>query len=202
MRYLILILSVLLLPSCSVEDDFAPLSIEPIYMDNTAANVLVDIIYVLPNEDYDKTFYNLNEAKYIDFLNGCFFNRHDIGITMGESKTIINPELFNLKDNQHQEPQVFSSETENLYKTDRLSIFIIPRSNTYGIAGLGLPHRLLITDEFLFTTTSPHEVGHSLGLTHKEIEGNIMCRKKPYLRKEFDEDQAYTMREKIFDLYN
>ncbi|WP_299434713.1 hypothetical protein [uncultured Aquimarina sp.] len=197
MKYLIPIFLVLLLPSCSVEDDSAPLFIEPIYMNNPTAKLLVDIIYVLPNENYDKSMYNLNESKYIDFLNGCFFNRHDIGIIMGESKTLINAELYNLKDNRNDESVIFNTETLNSYAIDRLSIYIIPRSNTIAIAGIGLRQRALITDEFLFRSTSPHEIGHALGLPHLELEGNIMCQIKPYLRKDFNNYQADNMIERI-----
>lgn len=197
MKYLSIVLLLLITSSCSVEDDSAPLFIEPIFMDNPTAKLLVDIIYVLPSEDYEKSIYQLDESKYLEFLNGNYFNRNNIGIEMGESRVIINSELYNLKDNRGAEPSVFSTETENSYREDRLNIYIIPRANTVAIAGIGLRQRALVTDEFLFTSTSPHEIGHALGLFHCGAEGNIMCQIKPYLRKEFDMDQVDTMAESI-----
>lgn len=141
--------------------------------------------------------YQLNESKYLDYLNGCFFHRNDIGFELGESKTLISNELYDLKDNRGKEPIVFSAETYDSYKKDRLNIYVIPRSNTIAIAGIGLPQRALITDEFLFQTTSPHEIGHSLGLPHLENEGNIMSLVKPYLRKDFNFDQIVALTETI-----
>lgn len=199
---MLLISLVLLLPSCSVEDDHAPLSITPIYMDNPTAKLTVDLIYVVPNEDYDKTMYNVDETKYFELLNGCFFNRYDIGIIKGESKTLINEELYDLRDDHYNEIEVFRQESENEYNPNRLKVFIIPRSNIYAIKGMGLPKRVLIADEDLMTTTSPHEIGHSLGLFHNVKQGNIMSRSNPHLRKEFDDFQVDKMLGKILDMHH
>ncbi|SEL66329.1 hypothetical protein SAMN04487910_2957 [Aquimarina amphilecti] len=199
-KLLPIILILLTTYSCSVEDDSAPLFIEPIFVDNPTAKLLVDIIYVVPSENHDKSMYQLDEAKYLEFLNGCFFNRNDIGIEMGESRVVINSELYDLKDNRGNESAVFSRETQDSYKQDRLNIYVIPRTNTIAIAGIGLRQRALITDEFLFQSTSPHEIGHALGLFHCDVEGNIMTRVRPYLRKDFDGNQINTMRERILSI--
>ncbi|WP_299605870.1 matrixin family metalloprotease [uncultured Aquimarina sp.] len=200
MRYLLFLFLLFLLPSCTVEDDYVPTSIEPIFMDNPSAKLLVDIIYVVPSKNHNQSKYAIDETRFMDFINGCFFNRHNIGFEMGESRVLINSELYDLKDNRDQESSVFNTETQDSYRQDRMNIYIIPRTNTVAIAGIGLKQRALITDEFLFTTTAPHEIGHALGLSHKEVEGNIMCRVKPYLRKEFDSDQVDTMYNKILSI--
>ncbi|KZS42907.1 hypothetical protein AWE51_16210 [Aquimarina aggregata] len=202
MKQLTFLLLVLLLPSCSVEDDSAPLFIEPIYVNNPTFKLKLDIIYVLPNEKYAKSKYNIDESKYLDYLNGCFFNRHDIGIVLGESRTLVNPELYDLKDDRGNESAIFERETKGTCKPDRLNMYIIPRTNTIAIAGLGVTQRTLITDEFLFKTTSPHEIGHSLGLHHLDVDGNIMSRVKPYLRKEFNSEQVSELIQQIITINN
>jgi len=200
MKNLIFIFLFFLGSACAAEDDADTLFIEPIFIDNPSNKLLIDIIYVLPTSKHHKSMYQMNESQYLDFLNGCFFHRNNIGFELGESKTLISSELYDLKDNRGNESIIFSTETYDSYKNDRLNIYIIPRENTIAIAGIGLTQRALITDEFLFKSTSPHEIGHALGLSHLEIEGNIMSQIRPYLRKDFDHYQVDRMIETINSL--
>lgn len=202
MKILMMILCALTLISCTYEDDSAPLFIEPIFTENPKHVLKLDIIYVLSSDNPNKSIYHLNESEYIKTLNGCYFHRNNIGFILGESKTIINDELYNLKDNRNEEASVFLRETKASFKKDRLNIYIIKRCNTIAIAGIGKSQRALITDEFLFSSTSPHEIGHALNLPHLEVEGNIMCQIRPYLRKDFTRNQVQGMSDRIAAINN
>jgi hypothetical protein len=182
--------------SCST-DDYTPLNIEPLLIENPDKTVLVDIIYVLPSHQSNKSIYQLDEANYIKNLNGYYFHRHNIGLVLGESRSIVNNELYDLKDNRGSEDHVFMKETQKSFKSDRLNIYIIKRSNTIAIAGMGRSLRVLVTDEFINESTSPHEIGHALGLGHNDIKGNIMCRTNPHLRKEFNQEQVDILKQNI-----
>lgn len=197
MKRLTLILLTLTFFACTYEDDSGAPQIEQIFVDNPEESITLDIIYVLPNSSTSKSIYNLNESDFIDNLNGSYFNRFNIGITLGRVKTMVNNELYDLKDNRGFESSVFLKETKEHYNKTRLSVYIIKRANTIAIAGIGKNQRVLITDEFLYETTAPHEIGHALGLYHYEKEGNLMSIIKPYLRREFTDVQLNKIKETI-----
>ncbi|WP_299252604.1 matrixin family metalloprotease [uncultured Aquimarina sp.] len=190
---ILLILSVFL--SCTTEDDFVPFQVEQVFSDNLDKVIKVDIIYVQSSSGHCS--YNLNETNFIHNLNGNFFHRYGIGLEKGVIKTIINDELYDLRDNRGQESSVFLTETQDSYDENRLSIYIIKRAHTVAIAGIGKDQRALITDEFLETTTVPHEIGHALGLFHYHEEGNIMGQIRPHMRKEFTNTQTDRMKNTI-----
>ncbi len=184
---------ILVLTSCSTPDDSVLTYEESILIDNPTHTITIDIIYVLSSDNPDINEYDLNEAQYINDLNRFYFHRNDIGLELGETRSIINDELYDLKDNVGSEERTFFVETVDSYKKDRLNIYVIKRSNTRAIAGMGKDRRALITDEFLTKCTSPHEIGHALGLFHTKALGNVMCEDKSVPRKEFSQLQVDIM---------
>jgi len=134
------------------------------------------------------------EDDAISFQNELIFSDN---LELGVVKTLINDELYDLRDNRGEETAVFLSETQNQFDENRISLFVVKRANTIAIAGMGKDQRVLVTDEFLYTSTTPHEIGHALGLFHTSEEGNIMSRIRPYARKEFTDNQVYTMKETL-----
>jgi len=198
MKYIIaILLTLVLFTSCTYEDDSAPISIEQIFVDNPEKTIILDIVYVLPNNSTNKSMYNLNESEFINNINGSYFHRYNIGIKLGQVKTMVNGELYDLRDNRNSESSVFLRETQDHYNKKRLTAYIIKRANTVAIAGIGKDQRILITDDFLNQSTVPHEIGHALGLFHYEEQGNLMSLIRPYLRREFTDVQINRMKERI-----
>lgn len=197
MKFLRVLLVLSIFASCATEDDYVPYEIEQVFSENLDKVIEVDIIYVQPSNKSSKVSYGLNENHFITNLNGSFFHRYGIGLEMGEVKTLYNDELYDLKDNRGEESRVFLRETQDFYNTNRINIYVMKRSNTVAIAGIGKDKRALITDEFLYTSTAPHEIGHALGLHHYPEEGNIMSQIRPYLRKDFTNAQVDTLKETL-----
>lgn len=196
--YIVIVLvSVVLMVSCAPEDDFAPASIEKIYTDNPEVSLIVDIVFVTTSEKKKDINYKLNIGNYIDDLNGYYFNRYNINLEVGENRFLISDELFDLRDNRGEETAIFEKETDSDYKKDRITLYVMHRSNIYAKAGLSSSQRALITDEFLNSSTSPHEIGHILGLPHSHEEGNFMSMVYPDLRKEFNKEQVDIMTKQI-----
>lgn len=193
---IIFLLSILFLSSCATEDDFVPLSIEPVYSESLDVELEIDIIYV-KDPNFNEVLSKFNEQHFVEDLNGKYFHRNGIGFKLGKIDVVENEELFDLKDNRGEEQEVFLNETERYTALDRITVFVIKRSNIYGIGGMGYGQRVLLTDEHIFKSTSPHEIGHALGLGHTVEEGNIMCTVKPHLRKEFTSQQINAMKQKI-----
>ncbi len=194
MKFIKLLFAMSLCISCAIEDDYVPLDIDPIFVDNPEVSIKMDIIYVLSSENTNKAMYNLDEEDFVDNLNGSFFHRYNIGFEIGEIRTLINDELYDLRDNRDSETSTFLKETQNSYKKDRVNIYIIKRDHTIAIAGIGNSNRALITDKFLYETTAPHEIGHALGLFHTQEEGNIMSQVNPHKRTFFSDHQVSTMK--------
>jgi len=187
----LLALSLVLLISCTQEEEAIFSYTKQVVTDVPEQIIKVDIIYVLSSETQNKSsVYTLHEKKFIDHLNDTFFHKYNIGMELGEISEITNPELYDLRDNKNLEAFTFLSETQESYKKDRINMYIIKKSNTVAIAGMGRDQRVLITDDFLFTSTVPHEIGHALGLYHVAEEGNIMSEMQPYLRKYFTDTQV------------
>ncbi|KAA1246881.1 matrixin family metalloprotease [Aquimarina sp. RZ0] len=197
MKLLKIIFFLSLFVSCAVEDDYVPYEVEHMFYEDLQKVIKVDIIYVQPTNKANKSSYNLDVKHFINDLNGSFFNRCSIGLELGDVKTMYNDELYDLRDDRNNENIVFMTETENDYNRDRINIYVIKRSHTVAIAGMGSNQRALITDEFLYNSTAPHEIGHALGLGHYPEEGNIMSEIRPHLRKKFTENQMAMMQEKI-----
>ncbi len=181
----------------AADDDQIPLNPKLIFIDNPEKTIKIDIIYVLPSTQINQSIYNLNEMDLINHLNGRFFHRYNIGFILGETRTLINKELYDLRDNRGSEASVFFMETKESYKKDRVNMYIIKRDHTIGIAGLGRNQRALITDKFLYKTTCPHEIGHALGLFHHADENNIMCQINSHSRIIFLDSQVKKMKESI-----
>lgn len=202
---LIYLLSILLvISSCATEeDDYAPLQINQVLKENPEKVLKIDIIYVLPSGATEsRKYYKLNAEDFIKNINGSFFNRYDIGFELGEISYINNNELYDLKDNRNEETSVFLRETQASFKKDRLNVYIMKRSNTIALAGIGKDCRVLVTDEHLYKTVTPHEIGHALGLFHHHEEGNIMSEIRPDLRREFTYEQVGTMKSRINEMAN
>ncbi|RZS91955.1 matrixin family metalloprotease [Aquimarina brevivitae] len=196
MRTIFLLLSVLLLSSCVAEDDYQPLSIEPVFSDKLDVELTIDIVYI-KNPNSNDVAGKFNEQSLIADLNGKYFHRHQIGFTLGNVSVLENEELSDFTDNRDEEQETFLNETETLYTPGRITVFVIKRANIYGIAGMGYGQRVLITDEHVFESTTAHEIGHTLGLGHTMEEGNLMCTIKPHLRKSFTTNQVHVMKQKI-----
>lgn len=190
MRTLVYLILTVLFVSCATEDDFVQLSIEPVLKDEVASEIKLDIVYIVSTNNTSKTQYGLNEDDYINHLNANYFHRNDVGFVLGEVRTMVNDDLYDLTDDRGNETRTFLDQTEGDYDHNRVTVYIMKRSNTVAIAGIGYNQRALITDEFLYESTSPHEIGHALGLGHSDVEGNIMCQIKPHIRKEFTKQQA------------
>lgn len=188
--------------SCSVsEDDSIDLDIEQIFSDNLDITVKVDVVFVQSSNRTSQSTYDLDVPHFINHLNGSFFHRYGIGLEKGDVITLINDELYDLRDNRGEESRVFLRETQN-HNKNRVTIYVIKRSNTVGLAGIGKDQRALITDEFLYATTAPHEIGHALGLLHYSEEGNLMSEVRPYLRREFVNEQIAIMKSCVSNLVN
>jgi len=190
----------LLCVSCATEDEYEPYELEQVFSDNLEQVIKVDIIRVETSDIKNTSSYNFDSDDFVKNLNGSFFNRIGIGLELGETRVMINDELYDLRDNKNSESRVFLNETKNDYNKNRISIYIIKRTNTYSIAGIGNSQRALITDEFLYKSTAPHEIGHALGLLHHSETGNIMSEVRPYLRKFFNDHQVGKMKQAIGDI--
>jgi len=197
MRLLKILCIVSIITSCATEDDYVPYEVEQVFLENLEQKIKVDIIYIQPSGNNNQTKYNLDETHFINTLNGSFFHRYGIGLEKGDSRTMIDDELYDLRDNRGEESSVFLRQTENNHNQDRISVYVMKRAHTIAIAGIGKDQRALITDEFLYTSTTPHEIGHALGLHHYPEEGNIMSQIRPYLRKEFSDTQIDRLKEKL-----
>lgn len=195
--YFILVFCVSVLFSCAPEDDYVPFQIEQVFATSFDQEIFMDIVYVVPSNNATKSLYSLDEKDYVNFLNGSFFHRNKINLKLGKVSKMISDELYDLRDNRGGEVRVFLNETDNNFTINRLTIYIMKRTHTLAIAGIGMDRRALVTDEFLYETTSPHEIGHALGLAHNSVEGNIMSEIKPYLRTEFNQDQVRSMKNNI-----
>ncbi len=203
MKPIIVLLIVFIFFACSQEgDDDIPLYIEQIFTDSPEKTIYIDIIYVLSSNNPNPKAYNLNEVDYINHLNGSYFHRNNIGLVLGKISTLMNDELYDLKDNRNNETSTFLKETKDHYNKGRLNLYIMKRCNTIAIAGIGMNQRALVTDEHIHKTTSPHEIGHALGLHHTIEEGNIMSMKRPYLRKEFNTNQIIQLKKRIDEINN
>ncbi|MFD2562399.1 matrixin family metalloprotease [Aquimarina rubra] len=203
MKSVVATLTFLLLISCTIENDNVPLGFDQVYSDDPEQTMMIDIIYVQPTSVSQQSSYNLDESDFIKNLNGSFFHRYGIGLEKGDIKTLINDELYDLRDNRGEESRIFLMQTQNSYNPNRVSLYIIKRAHTVNIAGIGKNQRALITDEFLYTPTAPHEIGHALGLLHSTIEGNVMSKIRPHLRREFTNaqvDQMKSVMKRIEDL--
>ncbi len=185
------------LSACYTEDDYEPITIDPIFSIDIEQHIPVDIIYIVPSKKTSNTLYQIDPKKYISHLNGSYFHRNGISLSLISTKTLHNNELFDLTDNRNNETSVFLKATQSTYRKDRLNIYIIKRSNTVAVAGIGKDRRVLITDEHLYTSTSPHEIGHALNLHHTDIEGNVMSTTNPHLRKQFTHHQIQTIKSSI-----
>ncbi len=170
----------------------------------TEKSILVDIVYVLPSQiSFEETLpSSINSTDYINYLNDHYFYQYNIGLIMGTTTTIKNDELFDLRDNRGDEVSTFLNETKNIFHKNRLTIYIIKRSNIIAIAGIGKDQRALITDENLYTSTTPHEIGHALGLFHSHEGGNVMHDIKTHPRHSFDAEQVAHMKETIDQIRN
>ncbi|WP_299217097.1 matrixin family metalloprotease [uncultured Aquimarina sp.] len=202
MKFFTVVLFLFFFISCTVEDDYVPFQIEQVFSDDLQQTIKVDIIYVQPSITSSQSSFNLDETAFIQNLNGSFFHRYGIGLEIGDIKTLVNDELYDLRDNSGEESRVFLTQTQNLYNKNRMNIYVVKRAHTSAIAGIGKDQRALITDEFLFTPTAPHEIGHALGLFHSTIEGNVMSKIRPHMRKDFTNAQVDQMKNTMKKIEN
>ncbi len=198
-QQLFFVVSIPLLLSCSAGDDLDSIGIEPEFMAPEKI-VKINIIYVESSETLHKSSYTLNEAEFINYLNGKYFHRFGIGLELGESKSLVNEELYDLRDNEGSEPSTFLMQSRESYDKSKVNIYIVKRCNILGIAGIGRDQRVLITDENLFTSTAPHEIGHALGLFHTHEAENIMNTVDKGSRYNFNKDQEKKIKKRIDEI--
>lgn len=196
---LLFIVSIPLLLSCSAGDDLDSVGVEPGFA--TPEKIIkVNIIYVESSETLNKSSYTLDEVEFINYLNGEYFHKFGIGLELGESKSLVNEELYDLRDNEGSEPSTFLMQSQESYDKSKVNIYIVKRCNILGIAGIGRDQRVLITDENLFTSTAPHEIGHALGLFHSRESENIMNTVDKDSRHNFNEDQETKIKKRIDEI--
>ncbi|AXT61244.1 hypothetical protein D1816_13110 [Aquimarina sp. AD10] len=197
MKKLLFIATIFLSLSCSNGDDFEPVYMDKIFVENPERTVKVNIIYV-ENEGDAKRSYNFNEQEFMNYLNGYYFHRLGIGLELNESKVLANEELYDLRDNVGSEASTFFMQSQDSYEKGKLNIYIIKRSNIIGVAGMGRNQRVLLTDTNIFNSTSPHEIGHALGLFHDDEITNIMSTTlNKDLRQSFNEEQEKRIEKRI-----
>ncbi|EZH74340.1 hypothetical protein ATO12_11250 [Aquimarina atlantica] len=196
---LLFTVSIPLLLSCSTGDDHDSIGIESEFP-AIEKIVKINIIYVESSETLDKSSYSLNETEFINYLNGEYFNRFGIGLELGESKSLVNEELYDLRDNEGSEPSTFLMQSRESYDKSKVNIYIVKRCNIRAIAGIGRDQRVLITDENLFTSTTPHEIGHALGLFHTHEAENIMNTVDKGSRHNFNKDQERKIKKRIDEI--
>lgn len=196
---LLFTVSIPLLLSCSAGDEDDSIGIESEFP-AIEKIVKINIIYVESSETLDKSSYSLNETEFINYLNKKYFNRFGIGLELGESKSLVNEELYDLRDNEGSEPSTFLMQSRESYDKSKVNIYIVKRCNIRAIAGIGRDQRVLITDENLFTSTTPHEIGHALGLFHTHEAGNIMNTVGKDSRHNFNKDQEKKIKKRIDEI--
>ena len=198
MKPILLFLFAFFFLSCEAPEEDDTFEIEQIFVENPERIIKVNIFYIESQKSSKKSSYSLDEADYINYLNGYYFHRLGIGLELDQSRSIVNDDLYDLRDNQGGEPSMFLMQSKRTYNKNMLNIYIIKRSNIYGIAGIGRDKRVLITDQHLYTSSSPHEIGHALGLFHNEEHGNIMnCGVNKNERRYFNKIQEDTMKKQI-----
>ncbi|WP_108866542.1 matrixin family metalloprotease [Aquimarina aquimarini] len=196
-KIVLFILSLPLILSCSTGDELSAVPVEPIFVDSPERIVKIKIIYVESNESGNKSSYDLNEKEFMDYLNGYYFHRLGIGLELESSMNMVNEDLYDLRDNEGSEPRTFFMQSKKSYDQDKINIYIIKRSNIRGIAGIGRDQRVLLTDENLFTSTTPHEIGHALGLFHIHETENIMNSQERDSRHHFNAHQEEKIKKRI-----
>lgn len=197
MKQLLPFIFTLLFLSCANDDanDFEPL--EQISAKDISRIVKVNIFYV-KSKTSPKSEYNIDEIKYLEYLNTTYFYRYGIGLELSKSDVLINDELYDLRDNVGNESSTFLMNCRASHDRNKINIYIIKSSNVIGISGIGRGLRVLLTDKSLFTSTSPHEIGHALGLFHTEETTNIMSQTlDKHLRMFFNEEQEETLKKNI-----
>ncbi len=174
MKQVVISMAILLFCACSIDEEQDDIYFEKIFVENPERMIKVNIFYVENDASLDESSYDVNEQNLMDYLNGYYFHRLGIDLTLHESKSLVNKELYDLNDNLGAEASTFLLETRKSYEEDKINIYIIKKSNITGALGMGRDKRVLLTEESLFSSTSPHEIGHALGLYHTEEKTNIM----------------------------
>ncbi|SHI83061.1 matrixin family metalloprotease [Aquimarina spongiae] len=203
-KWMLLSFYILIMSSCEAnEEDTHPEDISNFMLiENPEKVIKVNLFYVESETSIHQSDYHLDEAEFFEYLNGYYFHKYGIGLELAQSQSLVNDELYDLRDNRGGEPSTFFMQCADSYEKDKLNIYIIKRSNIIGIAGMGRSQRVLLTYENLFTSTSPHEIGHALGLFHDDETVNIMSTTlDKQSRKHFNHVQEEKMKKRI-DMIN
>jgi len=197
MKQLLLFIFILLFLSCANDDDYYFDPIVQISAKDISRIVKVNIFYV-KSKTSPKSKYNLDEIKYLEYLNTTYFYKYDIRLELSNTDVLINDELYDLRDNMGNEPSIFLSNSRASHDKNKINIYIIKSRNIIGVSGIGRGLRVLLTDKSLFTSTSPHEIGHALGLFHTKETTNIMSQTPDkHLRMFFNKEQEETLKKNI-----
>lgn len=116
MKYFSPLLLLILFVSCLLESENVLVLSEYIFVDYPDRTIKIDILCAPTSDNSNKRTYNFDKDSFIENLNGCYFHRNNIGLIEGKFRTIINDELYDLKDDKGGEASIFLMESKKRIK--------------------------------------------------------------------------------------
>jgi hypothetical protein len=155
--------------------------------------------HIVRNTNGTKAFTEPNLDAIITYLNK-FYGNHKIVFNNSGSEFINNSEYVNVNSNAQAQELGGVNNRENA-----INFYIVEGlkgdngASLNGTANKHLSNEVVIRSDKVFTSTTPHELGHCFDLRHYYgNQNNIMITGvDPTKRVEFTSDQIYTMRDVI-----